>query len=275
MAVCYADVLLPLPLYGTFTYAVDQEKAAGLKPGVRVSVPFGKKSVHTGLVIKIHDQQPAGYEIREVLDILDEQPVVLPSQLSLWEWMSEYYMCAPGEVFKAALPVRLNPARKTRKKAEKETIADSLSLLNDAQQQALLEVKEAFNHADVALLHGVTSSGKTEIYIHLIREAISNNKQVLYLLPEIALTTQIISRLRLAFGSRVAVYHSKYSNSERIRTWNRLLAYPYPGTPAVTLSGVEGPNVVTPGGDRGAYPNHPGCTLRHFPSSKKSGTDHH
>ena len=226
MPLIYIDVLLPLPIAGTFTYSADEEKTAGLKPGMRVSVPFGKKNIYTALVIKVHDNKPTDYEIREVLDVKDDQPVVLQSQLSLWQWISEYYMCPLGEVFKAAMPAQLNPARKTRKKPKEEIVTRDLSLLNDAQQLALTEVKEAFKQTDVVLLHGVTSSGKTEIYIHLIREAIEKKQQVLYLLPEIALTTQIITRLRTAFGSRVAVYHSKYSNSERIKTWNRLLAYP-------------------------------------------------
>jgi primosomal protein N' (replication factor Y) len=219
----YTDLLLPLPLYGTFTYSVNQETAVGLKPGMRVTVPFGKKKSYTALVMKIHDQKPVDYEVKEILEILDDEPVILDSQFALWKWISEYYMCAMGEVFKAALPAQLNLTRKTRKKTITETAVTTLSLLNSAQQQAIQQIREAFIDSDVTLLHGITSSGKTEIYIHLIAEAIEKKQQVLYLLPEIALTTQIISRLRAVFGSLIAVYHSKYSNSERIKTWNNLL----------------------------------------------------
>jgi primosomal protein N' (replication factor Y) len=219
----YADVLLPLPIYGTFTYAVEREKSIGLIAGIRVSVPFGKKNTYTALIISIHDDRPSDYETREIISILDLEPVVIPSQLALWKWMSEYYMCPLGEIFKAAMPGGLELSRKSRHKPEKDTGPNEISILNAAQRQALEEINTAFLQSEVALLHGITSSGKTEIYIHLIREALDRNLQVLYLLPEIALTTQIITRLRKAFGPRVAIYHSKYSNSERIKTWKKML----------------------------------------------------
>lgn len=94
--------------------------------------------------------------------------------------------------------------------------------LSEAQQTALDEVRSVFAEKDVTLLHGVTSSGKTEVYIHLIEETIKSGKQVLYLLPEIALTTQIITRLRRHFGDKVGVYHSRYSSNERIEVWNQV-----------------------------------------------------
>jgi primosomal protein N' (replication factor Y) len=124
------------------------------------------------------------------------------------------------------MPAQLDLNRKTRRKVRSNDISPEqpkLSDLTDPQQKAFDEINSAFVKTDVVLLHGVTSSGKTEIYIHLIREALEKKQQVLYLLPEIALTTQIINRLRNAFGDRVAVYHSKYSNAERIKTWRKLL----------------------------------------------------
>lgn len=95
--------------------------------------------------------------------------------------------------------------------------------LSDAQTTALTSIKESFMQKEVTLLHGVTSSGKTEIYIKLIEEIIATNAQVLYLLPEIALTTQLVSRLTRYFGNKVAVYHSKYNNNERVEVWNNVL----------------------------------------------------
>ena len=219
----FADLLLPLPLDGTFTYAVSPEMVSGLKRGMRVVVPFGKKKFYTALVIKVHDQKPPGYQVKEILSVLDAAPVVQDSQLTLWQWMSEYYMCPLGEVFRAALPAQLKLESKTRTREAATSDQTAFSSLNSAQEKAFREIREAFRVSDVVLLHGVTSSGKTEIYIHLIREALEMNLQVLYLLPEIALTTQIIMRLRAVFGPHVAVYHSKYSNSERIKTWNRML----------------------------------------------------
>ncbi len=101
--------------------------------------------------------------------------------------------------------------------------ASDIKTLNEAQQVAFSEIKETFKTKDVTLLHGVTSSGKTEIYVRLISEVIKSGKQVLYMLPEIALTTQLISRLQNYFGSKVSVYHSKYSVNERVEVWNNVL----------------------------------------------------
>jgi primosomal protein N' (replication factor Y) len=222
----YLDLLLPLPLAGTFTYTVNEEKAVDIKPGVRVIVQFGKSKIYTAVVLRVHNNKPIEYEVKEILSVLDVESVVLEAQIRLWEWISEYYMCTKGEVFKAALPSRLKLETKSRAKTVADLRSPLLSNLNASQQQALMEIRSAFGVSDVSLLHGITSSGKTEIYIHLIREIIEKGQQVLYLLPEIALTTQMISRLKAVFGSRIAVYHSKFSNSERVRTWNRLLANP-------------------------------------------------
>lgn len=220
---CYIDILLPLPVPGSFTYAVHEEQAGFIKPGIRVNVPFGKRKTYTGLVLRVHSQQPSDYEVKEIISVLDHEPVVLDTQIILWQWISSYYLCHPGEVFKAAMPANLKLYHKSRIKDVENLQVQSLSQLNPTQIQALQEIKSAFEKTDVALLHGVTSSGKTEIYIHLIRETLLQGKQVLYLLPEIALTTQIISRLRAVFGSTVAVYHSRTTVAGKARTWNSLL----------------------------------------------------
>ena len=219
----YVDLLLPLPLPGTFTYAVTEDKSDMVKPGVRVSVLFGKRKTYTALVLKVHRQRPQDHEIKEILSVLDQEPVVTESQVQLWEWISEYYMCTLGETFKAALPARLKLESKRRKKPVENQPLTTLSELNPSQLQAFNEIKTAFESTDVVLLHGVTSSGKTEIYIHLIQEVLQQGKQVLYLLPEIALTTQIITRLQSAFGSCISIYHSRSTDAERAKTWNRLL----------------------------------------------------
>ena len=106
-------------------------------------------------------------------------------------------------------------------KQEKEVV--ELNALNEFQQRAHDEIVESFREKNVCLLHGVTSSGKTEIYIHLIEEAIRQGKQVLYLLPEIALTTQITERLQRVFGSRLGIYHSKFPDAERVEIWRKQL----------------------------------------------------
>lgn len=98
-----------------------------------------------------------------------------------------------------------------------------IATLSDDQESALTEIRDVFTHQDVCLLNGVTSSGKTELYIHLIQETIEHGKQVLYILPEIALTSQIINRLRNVFGNKVGIYHSKFSDNERVEVWNTVL----------------------------------------------------
>ena len=95
--------------------------------------------------------------------------------------------------------------------------------LSQAQQNAFDELQQNFEIKEVNLLHGVTSSGKTEIYIKLIESYLANEKQVLYLLPEIALTTQLVTRLTSYFGNKVAVFHSKYNNNERVEVWKQVL----------------------------------------------------
>jgi primosomal protein N' (replication factor Y) len=100
---------------------------------------------------------------------------------------------------------------------------EAIMQLSDAQEKACQEIKTSFNEQDVVLLHGVTASGKTEIYITLIEEQLTSGKQVLFMLPEIALTTQLITRLQFYFGEKISVYHSKYSVNERVEVWNNVL----------------------------------------------------
>ncbi|MBR1541700.1 MAG: primosomal protein N' [Bacteroidaceae bacterium] len=305
----YIDVILPLPLKATFTYAVDDVMAHKVKRGCRVLVPLGNKKHYTAIVDRIHDEKPEGYEVKYAFALLEEQPVVLPQQLKLWEWIADYYMCAEGDVYHAAVPaglklefkpkvethVRLTPAFRSEdnlqhlldnfdKRAAKQqelllsylqlsdflegnphevSKQDLLALhntsanvfnalvekgvleaypfvvsrlqdktqeqtglkpLNHNQQRALDEIKRCFAERSVCLLYGVTSSGKTEIYTHLIEETIRQGKQVLYLLPEIALTTQITDRLKKVFGSNIGIYHSKFSDPERVEIWNKQLS---------------------------------------------------
>ena len=376
----FADVLLPLPVGGTFTYRVPYELNDQVKPGVRVVVQFGARKIYTALVNRVHEVAPADYSPKYLFSVLDENPIVSPVQHEFWEWIAGYYLCHPGEVMNAALPsafklaseskIALNPVlpddlsglnekellllealhnRKTiaisevskildlqktipviksmiekgiilpeeelndpykpkretfvrltedfatddamkelfdqlEKRARKqlEVIMTFVSLshfgfgepveikrhdllklskgtsaqldnlvgkgvfetyeklvsrfegggagvstdtieLTGGQQLALDQIREQFTAKEVVLLHGVTSSGKTELYIKLIREVVDQGKQVLFLLPEIALTTQIITRLRKYFGDRVGVYHSRFNVHERVDIWNAVL----------------------------------------------------
>lgn len=318
----YADIILPVPLDGLFTYSIPEPLEGRVRFGVRVLVPFGQKKTHVGLVARVHGEAPKGITVREILRVLDAGPVVTETQYRLWQWMADYYMAPIGDVLKAALPpglkeeegyklrtelyVRLRPefgsphalhvaldmmGRAEKQRAAFETFlrlsgwaaaADSgrqeeitevtrdellneshtttaivsalvkrglletytrevarlntggepdyarMKHLGEAQQGAYDEILAAFKDKNVVLLHGVTSSGKTEIYIHLIKQAIESRRQVLYLLPEIALTVQITERLRRVFGGRLGIYHSRYSDKERTEIWLRQLsADPY------------------------------------------------
>jgi primosomal protein N' (replication factor Y) (superfamily II helicase) len=376
----FAEVLLPLPVPGTFTYRIPYEMNDEVETGKRVVVQFGRKKIYTGLVTEVHQNIPQKYIPKYILSVLDPTPVVNLIQFRFWSWIAEYYMCHPGEVMNAALPSALKLASETRivqhpdfdgktdhlnekeyliaeaidiqktltisevsriveykkvislirnliekkivlveeelkdryqpkvesyvrlapKFQNEETLqtafdelekrafkqlellmtflklagngnfseitirrTDLLKLANtspaplqaleqkgiieiydkvssrlenfdahssaeniqltEIQQKSLDEIKAGFEKHQVVLLHGVTSSGKTEVYIKLIDEQLKKGRQVLFLLPEIALTTQIINRLRKFFGDKVGVYHSKYSEFERVEIWNHVI----------------------------------------------------
>lgn len=371
----FVEVILPLSLAKTFTYRVSEAEYHYIKKGMRIAVPFGKNKIYTALAIELHQNSPNLYEAKEINQILDDKPVVTEIQLEHWQWISSYYMCAIGDVYRGAMPsalliesetiitqrtgslitesdlsdeefliyqalqqqsslkvqdivnilnkknifpviqkmidknvlvlqeeiqesykpkltryIRLNEhynsneglsqlldnlknAQKqkeivlsyfqltalekkpieVKKLVEKANSSSALikTLINKeifeeyfiqhdrvnfsgASQQVALQlspiqekafdaIQSNFSQKEVCLLHGVTSSGKTEIYIKLIEGYLASGQQILYLLPEIALTTQLVGRLRAYFGNKVAVFHSKYSNNERVEVWNQVL----------------------------------------------------
>ena len=313
----FADIILPVPLDGTFTYAVPPQWQQQAAPGCRVLVPFGRGKQYVGLIATLHDNRPKGYEVKDILMLIDTQPILLPEQYRLWQWIADYYMSPVGEVFKAALPaglkaedgyrpktetyIRLTPQFRNEqslhialdmlKRAQKqldcfveflalsgadvnpecpaevtreelmnssnatlqtvtmlqkrgmletyevevgrlnhggEPHPENIKRLSEAQETAYNQILLSMMKKQVTLLHGVTSSGKTEIYIHLIQREIEQHRQVLYLLPEIALTVQMMDRLRRVFGDRLGIYHSKYSDAERVEIWQKQLSgHPY------------------------------------------------
>ncbi len=368
----FVDVILPIPIRKLFTYGINQDEARFLKSGMRVAVSFGKSKVYTALVFQVHTNTPT-YETKDIEYVLDEIPIISPLQLQHWQWISDFYMCSLGEVFKAAMPsafllesetvveishkdletslftddewlvyealgfktvltgnevgkivgkkkalkilkslvekkavrisekmfekyvpklvkyVRLSTefqtdegikkafenlsrADKQRQllvayfnhinkdksplKAEKllsqanvsanilKSVVDKGILeeyfiqkdrvsfagdlldkktLNEAQYEALEQIKQQFKEKQTVLFQGVTASGKTEIYIELIDQVLKSGKQVLYLLPEIGLTVHLINRLKNFFGDKLGVYHSKYTSNERVEVWNNVL----------------------------------------------------
>ena len=314
----YADVILPVPLDGFFTYSVPSEAQGRVVEGLRVIVPFGRNKNYVGIIARLHDEKPQGYEVKPISVVVDSQPILLPGQLKFWQWIADYYMSPIGEVYKAALPaglkaeegykprtetfIRLTPnyqneptlhvalnmlarAAKQRealiaylelshwdtiegnvcrvpvieitreelmnaseatlpvinqlvKRGILETYEVEVGRLNQggephpehikplsvAQQEAYNQILLSFMKKQVTLLHGVTSSGKTEIYIHLIQRELDQHRQVLFLMPEIALTVQMMQRLQRVFGNRLGIYHSKYSDAERVEIWQKQLS---------------------------------------------------
>ncbi|WP_346856437.1 primosomal protein N' [uncultured Draconibacterium sp.] len=374
----FAQVILPLSLHGAYTYKVPALLQNDIAPGKRVIVQFGKKKMYAALVLSLSSEMPEEIEIKEVQQILDEHPVVLPENFRLWHWIASYYCCTLGDVFRAALPtglkleskskvfltgadtqvkvsdneeiilrqleqdvcllddlqrklgsnfsyaalkslmgkqliyveekvnakykpktesfVKLHPEidsektlnekaeslkrakkqlqllyhfcsatnafeqdqvteitkrellhgtsfspslvkeldkkkllkefRKQVSRIEEDKIDQvSINLLNKYQEKALAEIKSEFENKQVTLIHGITASGKTEIYIHLIDEILKTGKQALYLVPEIALTTQIIQRLKNVFGNKVGIYHSRLNSQERVEIWEKTLQF--------------------------------------------------
>ncbi|MCW2118865.1 primosomal protein N' [Flavobacterium sp. 7A] len=371
----FVEVIMPLSLAKTFTYRISEAEYHYIKKGMRLAVPFGKNKIYTALVIDTHQNKPSLYDAKEIHQILDEKPIVTEKQIAHWQWIATYYMCAIGDVYRAAMPsafllesetlilqkpdvfvdeaeltdeeyliyqalqlqsslkiqeisailnkktvfpviqkmidkniliieeeiqesykpklvryIRLhskydsneglsmllemlkNAAKQKEivlayfqlSAIEKKPIAvkhltekanisttiikallekevfeeyfiqedrvqfkgkssEDAIVLSEAQQNAFETIRTNFETKEVCLLHGVTSSGKTEIYIRLIEEYLATGKQVLYLLPEIALTTQLVGRLRTYFGNKVAVFNSKYNNNERVEVWKQVL----------------------------------------------------
>ena len=374
----FAETLLPLALPGTYTYRVPD--GMRLSIGMRVLVPFGRKKIFTAIVMSLHDREPKGYDVKEILGTLDDKPIVRHPQLDFWHWIANYYLCTEGEVYKAAVPsglkvesettisvnpdfeesepgqltdhervildftaqrgrvqiaeiaratgfktvernvshlldmdalhvservidnyrpkteacVRLAIAREDEEKlhqffdqlkrapkqeslllayldmsrwlqsgdvkevskenllkragvsgavlheavkrglfeiykkeinrfSELGSVLEEPPTLSEEQQRAYTEIHQSMRQHAITLLHGVTSSGKTSVYMHLINDALKLGKQVLYLVPEIALTTQLTRRLRRVFGDRLLIYHSKFSDNERVDIWKRLL----------------------------------------------------
>ena len=192
-------------------------------PGTRVLVPLMKKEVR-GVVLREHTEAiPAEWvhKIRPLTEIVDSAPVVLAEQLALWQWMSSYYMCSLGEVMSAALPSGLDkrivhpPKRRRTGIAPYNGPIEPAHQLTPAQQRIADEIEDIWAGKQIVLLHGVTSSGKTDIYIHLIQKQLAAGKNVLYLVPEIALTTQLTTRLQRIFGDKLIVYHSRFTDAER------------------------------------------------------------
>ncbi len=217
----YVEVILPLRLRTALTYRA--EECDGISEGSWVSVPLrGRKAL--GVVSKVLDKVPDGVPEERLLQALPapEIPAVERCELDFWHTLAEYYMCTVGEVFKCACNVSLQkgdsgkPVRRRKKKSDAENGGERvLCPLSPAQEKAAGEIREAFGRRKNVLLCGVTGSGKTEIYIHLAEEQLKAGRDVLYLVPEIAVSRQLEERLGRVFGSSLVVFHSQRTVPQR------------------------------------------------------------
>ncbi len=219
----YIDVILPLAIRDCYTYSIPDGLSLPA-PGTRVLVPLMRKQVR-GIVLREHTEEVSSdfaAKIKPILSVSETAPTVSAEQLALWQWMSSYYMCTLGEVMAAALPSGLDnrllnpPKRRRTHIAPYDGPVEPMHPLTPAQAKSVDEIGQLWSSGkQIVLLHGVTSSGKTDMYIHLIRAQLEAGKNVLYLVPEIALTTQLTSRLQHIFGDRLTVYHSRFTDAER------------------------------------------------------------
>ncbi len=219
----FVDIILPLAIRDCYTYSIPDGLSIPA-PGTRVLVPLMRKEVR-GIVLREHTEPISSdfaAKVKPILSVSETAPVVSPEQLALWQWMSAYYMCTLGEVMAAALPSGLDnrllnpPKRRRAHLAPYEGPIEPMHPLSPAQAKSADEIERFWAQGkDIVLLHGVTSSGKTDMYIHLIQSQLEIGKNVLYLVPEIALTTQLTSRLQHIFGDQLTVYHSRFTDAER------------------------------------------------------------
>ena len=219
----YIDVILPLAIRDCYTYSIPDGLSLPA-PGTRVLVPLMRKEVR-GIVLREHTEEVSSdfaAKIKPILSVSETAPAVSAEQLALWQWMSSYYMCTLGEVMAAALPSGLDnrllnpPKRRRTHIAPYDGPIEPMHPLSPAQAKSADEIERFWAQGkDIVLLHGVTSSGKTDMYIHLIQSQLEIGKNVLYLVPEIALTTQLTSRLQHIFGNQLTVYHSRFTDAER------------------------------------------------------------
>ena len=243
----YIDVILPLAIRDCYTYSVPDGFSIPA-PGTRVIVPLMKKEVR-GVVLRVHTEPidpTLTTKIRPISSIADTAPSVSPEQLALWQWMSSYYMCTLGEVMAAALPGGLDKRLTNPPKRRRTSIApytgpvESSHALSEIQDKSVDKIETFWSSGkDIVLLHGVTSSGKTDIYIHLIEKQLAAGKNVLYLVPEIALTTQLTSRLQCIFGDRLIVYHSRFTDAEREQRYSHIAHLPLSGSDNFVVLGAR------------------------------------
>ncbi len=222
----YAKVLLNLPVEGPFDYTIPDKFKKDIVPGKRVWVSFGPRRL-IGVVIAVTDATTFG-KIKPILDLIDAEPVLNKEQLQLAKKISEYYLCSWGEAVYAAIPSSLKKGKasvKPRHEDDDTSILPTEDLKPTLEQsQALKEIGSSIDNreSDVFLLHGITGSGKTEVYLQAIRKALKQGRGCIVLVPEISLTPQAAERFKSRFKERVALFHSRLTQGQKYREWKKL-----------------------------------------------------
>jgi len=221
----YVNVIIPIPISSDITYVVPDNYINNLEVGKRVLVPFGKTKFRIGIIKEILSEFNSDFELKEIIKVLDDQSIINQYHIDFWTWISNYYVSPIGMVMKMATLSSL--LKKEDLDFNLEPLANPVwqnnNILSDSQQNAYIDVINNFKKNKTVLIKGVTSSGKTEIYKKLIHDSLKLNKQVLYLLPEIAIATQMVERLSEVFGDSLLVYHSKKTVKERLRIWKIII----------------------------------------------------
>lgn len=217
----YAEVAIACPLRTTFDYEIPLEIV--LEPGVRVKVPFGRRTL-TGMVISAKDHTILNCEIKSILEKLDDTPLFSLELMQLCMWASQYYQHPIGDVLMGSLPTRLRQGKTLNISRVGPSLrwgdaVDGAHVLHEEQQSAFDKITENLNAFNVFLLHGVTGSGKTEVYFHVIDEVLKKNQQVLFLIPEISLSPQTLQRFQQRFSVPIFAMHSGLTDKERLTAW--------------------------------------------------------
>jgi len=222
----YVEIITNLPIDRTFQYSVTGRETYPPEIGKRVYIPFrGTKRV--GYIVKI-EEKPVCADPKPIIDVIDEKPIFTHEAISLAEWVKNNYFCSWGEALEAMIPGVLKRGKismSTRVKELPEKIVPTEPHIPNVEQKTVL--KDIFDCMDKAkhevfLLHGITGSGKTEIYLQVMERVIASGKSGIMLVPEISLTPQTVERFMSRFGNRVAVFHSNMLESAKFQEWKRI-----------------------------------------------------
>ncbi|MCK4852058.1 MAG: primosomal protein N', partial [Candidatus Omnitrophica bacterium] len=222
----YVEVITSLPIDRTFQYKVTGSESSAPEVGKRVYIPFrGRKRV--GYIVELEDK-PVVAGPKPLIDVIDESPLFTGEMMALAKWMKDYYLCSWGESLEAMIPGALKRGKVSMvsrvKEEEPAVLPTEPHKPNREQQRVLEDINRCLDEGrhEVFLLHGITGSGKTEIYLQAMERVLAKGRSGIVLVPEISLTPQTVERFRSRFGEKVAVFHSKMLQSARFREWKRI-----------------------------------------------------